>query len=437
MRLAVFGLGYVGCVTAASLARRGHTVVGVDLNLGKLRDLERGRAPVAEPGLDELVSEVVSARWLRAEPDPDAAVAASDVSLVCVGTPSAPDGRLDTAALERVAGEIGRAIGRLGRYHLVVVRSTTLPGTCRRLVIPILEEASGCSAGTEFGFAVNPEFMREGSSITDFEDPPKTVVGELNPASGEAVIALYDGFAAPAFRVSIEVAEMAKYADNAFHALKVGFANEIGAACRAFALDSHEVMAILLADTKLNLSPAYLSPGFAFGGSCLGKDLRALVHAGRDAGVELPILGSVLDSNELCIRHAVDLVLASGRRRVGLFGLAFKPGTDDLRESPLVELAAQLLEAGLDVLIFDPSVRIGALTGTNRAAAARISSLEERLVADAEAVMRHAEVCVVGASTPASVAALAARDGRVVVDLVRLPNARNLRAEPGYVGIAW
>jgi GDP-mannose 6-dehydrogenase len=436
--VAVFGLGYVGCVSAAALARRGHAVIGVDVNPLKVELLRAGKAPVLEPGLGELVAEGVAEGRLRATDDGEAAVRESDVSLVCVGTPSAPNGSLDTSALERVVQTIGLTLPSLSRRHTVVIRSTSLPGTCERLVLPALERASGKGAGRDFGLAANPEFLREGSSLADFDDPPKTVIGELDARSGDAVAELYRRMPGPVFRVRLGVAEMVKYTDNAFHALKVGFANEIGAAAKAFGLDSHEVMAVFRADTKLNISPAYLTPGFAFGGSCLPKDLRALLYASRRADVELPILEHVLASNELHLKRTVDAVLATGRRRIGLFGLSFKPGTDDLRESPLVELAEQLLGKGLDLLIYDPAVSLSRLVGANREYVDKhIPHLSALLADTAQEVLEHAEVCVVGACTVEAIEALAEADGRIVFDLARLPDAAARRGQAGYVGVAW
>lgn len=438
MRVAVFGLGYVGCVSAAGFAGRRHAVVGVDLNRTKVDLVQQGKTPVLEPGLAELIAECVADGRLRATTDGTAAVNETEVSLICVGTPSSPNGSLSTEALERVVQTIGEALADAPDRHTVVVRSTTLPGTCEQLVVPLLERASGRTAGKDFGVAVNPEFLREGSSVADFNEPPKTLIGELDGGSGEVVERLYEGFAAPVFRVAPAVAEMAKYVDNAFHAVKIDFANEIGAACQAFGLDSHEVMAVFSADTKLNISTAYLTPGFAFGGSCLPKDLRALLYASRHNDVELPLLESVIPSNNLHLQRTVDLLLRLGCRRVGIFGLAFKQGTDDLRESPLVELAERLLGKGFELRIFDPAVSLSSLVGANREyIEQRIPHLAGLMTDDAAEVMSHAEVCVIGAPTAEAIEAVANSNGRVVVDLVRVPDAAALRGEPSYFGVAW
>ncbi|MEC3976546.1 nucleotide sugar dehydrogenase [Amycolatopsis sp. H20-H5] len=438
MRISVFGLGYVGCVSAACLAGQGHEVVGVDVNPVKIDLVRDGKAPVVEERIGELTAEVVASGALRATTDVAEAVAASDISLVCVGTPSAPNGSLSTVYLERVAEEIGHALALKGTRHTVVFRSTMLPGTCLDLLVPILEKASGGTAGADFGVAVNPEFLREGTSVRDFFDPPKTVIGELDAASGDAVAALYEGLPGDVFRVPIPVAEMTKYADNAFHGLKIGFANELGSICRALGLDSHKVMDVFLADRKLNISPAYLRPGFAFGGSCLPKDLRGLVHAAHRADVSVPILSHVLPSNDDHLQRAFELVANTGKRKIGLFGLSFKPGTDDLRESPLVELAERLLGKGYDLRIYDANVSLSRLMGANREyIEGRLPHLGQLLAGSIDEVLDHAEVCLVGCSDPDVLAALPRGGDHLLIDLVRMPDAETRRLEEGYVGLAW
>ncbi|MDF1901728.1 nucleotide sugar dehydrogenase [Mycolicibacterium smegmatis] len=437
-RVAVFGLGYVGSVTAACLASRGHSVIGVDVRREKVDMINRGQSPVVEGGLGELIFGEVAAGRLSATTNPADAVANTDIALVCVGTPSAANGSLLTTYLERVSEDIGAALaGRAGRYT-VVIRSTVLPWTCEQIVLPRLQAASGLRAGEDFGVAVNPEFLREGSSIRDFFEPPKIVIGQFDAVSGDVVAQLYEGMSAPVFRVPLAVAEMVKYADNGFHALKTGFANEIGAVCKAMGLDSHAVMDIFVADTKLNISRAYLRPGFAFGGSCLPKDLRALIHRARTSDVPLPILESVCISNNGQIDRAFNVIEATGKRRVGLLGLAFKSGTDDLRESPLVALAERLVGRGFDLQIYDPQVSASRLLGANRAfAEARIPCLSQCVSDSPDEVVNHAEVCVVGAADPESIAALRRVDGRIVVDLVRFPGSVDYQDDPRYIGISW
>ncbi|GAA1610396.1 nucleotide sugar dehydrogenase [Nonomuraea maheshkhaliensis] len=435
MRISVFGLGYVGCVSAACLASMGHQVVGVDVNPAKVDLINGGHAPIVEERIGELISETTAGGALRATTDAAEAVAATELSLVCVGTPSAPNGSLSTTFLERVAEQIGRAL-RPG--HVVVFRSTMLPGTCAELLVPILELASGLRAGAGFGVAVNPEFLREGTSVRDFFAPPKTVIGESDERTGNVVASLYEGLPGDVFRVPIPVAEMTKYADNAFHAVKIGFANEMGAICQALGLDSHRVMDVFLADRKLNISPAYLRPGFAFGGSCLPKDLRGLVYAARKADVSIPLLSHVLPANEAHLQRAFELITASGRRRIGMFGLSFKPGTDDLRESPLVELAERLLGKGYDLRIYDANVTLSRLVGANRAyIAERLPHLGDLLGDSAEEVLDHAEVCVVGCLDERVLAALDQAGDRTIVDLVRIPDAETQRGRRDYTGIGW
>ncbi|MFE3290960.1 nucleotide sugar dehydrogenase [Rhodococcus sp. NPDC059234] len=437
--LSIFGLGYVGCVSAACLASRGHSVVGVDVNPAKTGFLREGRAPVVEERIGDLIAEVVEAGRLTVSDDPTLAVLNTDVTIVCVGTPSAPGGGLSTHYLERATDDIGAALAVKSGFHVVVYRSTMVPGTCADVLIPRLEAASGKRVGVDFGVCVNPEFLREGTSVKDFLDPPKTVVGESDARSGGTVMALYDGLAGPRFQVPIAVAEMVKYVDNSFHALKVGFGNEIGAICASLGLDSHAVMDVFLADTKLNLSGAYLRPGFAFGGSCLPKDVRALMHTARIHDVEVPMLANVLVSNETHLRRAVDQVIALGRRRIGIFGLSFKPGTDDLRESPMVELAERLIGKGYDVRICDANVALSVLVGANRAYIDELlPHIGEILTDDVDQVLEHAEVLIAGSRDAAVVAAVdRATTRHIVVDLVRLPGAEERRTQDRYVGLGW
>ena len=439
MKISILGMGYVGCVSAACFADRGHQVIGVDANPSKVEMVTAGRAPVVEERIGELTASVVVSGALRATTNAADAVHASDVSLVCVGTPSAPDGSLSTDYLERVCEEIGHALATKADRHVIVFRSTMVPGTCEHVLMPILENASGKRAGVDFGVCVNPEFLREGTSVRDFNDPPKTVVGESDSASGDLVMSLYEGLPGPRFRVPLRVAEMTKYVDNSFHGLKVGFANEIGAICQALGLDSHQVMEIFLADTKLNISTAYLKPGFAFGGSCLPKDLRAIVHTARSRNVDVPILANVLASNEAHLRRTLEIVMRSGRKRVGIFGLSFKPGTDDLRESPLVELAERLIGKGYDLKVYDANVALSHLMGANREyIAEHLPHIAELLTGSVQEVMDHAEICIAGTKEPDVVEAIANANGRLtVVDLVRLPDAAERRDDVRYYGVGW
>jgi GDP-mannose 6-dehydrogenase len=438
MKISVIGLGYVGAVSAACLARRGHQVVGVDVNPRKVALVNDGQAPVLEPGLPEALARASKSGRLRATADAAEAVRTTDISLMCVGTPSGSQGSLSLAALERVCVDIGPALRSTSQRHTVVIRSTVLPGTSEETIIPALETSSGLKAGRDFGFAVNPEYLREGSGVADFDHPEKTVIGELDPASGEPIAEMYGSFADRVFRVPVRVAEAAKYVDNAFHALKVGFANEVGALSVEFGIDSHQVMQIFKADRRLNISDAYLTPGFCFGGSCLPKDLRALVHKAHGRHVDVPILRSVLASNEAHFRRTYELLTSNGRRRIGLLGLAFKQGTDELRESPFVDLAERLIGKGYDLRIYDPSIHLPSLTGTNRDyIEEHLPHLKHLLMETAQEVVDHAETCVVASRDEEVGRALAGVEGRMIVDLVRLPDAPDLKLRSEYHGVAW
>jgi GDP-mannose 6-dehydrogenase len=410
----------------------------VDVNPRKVASVNDGEAPVLEPGLPEAMAEAARSGRLRATANAAEAVRATDVSLICVGTPSGSQGSLDLAALERVCADIGPALRDKERRHTVVVRSTVLPGTTEDTIIPALERSSGLEAGRDFGVAMNPEYLREGSGVADFDSPEKTVIGQLDAASGDAVAEMFGSFADRIFRVPIRVAEAAKYVDNAFHALKVGFANEVGALSVEFGIDSHQLMEIFKADRKLNISEAYLTPGFCFGGSCLPKDLRALVHKAHGSHVEVPILESVLKSNDAHFRRTYELLTANGRRRIGLFGLAFKPNTDELRESPFVELAERLIGKGYDLRIYDPSIHLPSLTGTNREyIEEHLPHLKQLLADTAGEVVEHAETCIVASRHADVDRALQGANGRLIIDLVRLPDTEQLERNAEYHGVAW
>jgi len=367
VKVALFGLGYVGAITAAALARDGHDVVGIDVASQKIDAIRDGRSPVIEPGIDEIIAAAIADGRLHASDDPAEGLADAELSLICVGTPSRPDGSLDLEYVKQVAGQIGSKLNLVAEGHRVVVRSTVLPGSTRNVVLPEVERASGVSAGDGWDLCANPEFLREGTSLADYDAPPRILVGEREPGVGQPVLDLYAGIDAPRFTVPLEVAEAVKYTDNAFHALKVSFGNEISRVWSNYGADPLEVMSIVTQDRKLNISPAYLRPGFAFGGSCLPKDLRALSYAANEATISVPVLDAVIPSNEAQIRRALDAVLATGKRRVALLGLAFKRGTDDLRESPLLELAKRFIGEGLELTICDPTVSLARLVGTNRA----------------------------------------------------------------------
>jgi GDP-mannose 6-dehydrogenase len=438
MNVSVFGLGYVGSVSAASFASDGHTVVGVDVNPDKVASLNEGRSPIVEKGLDDLIRNARGNGSLRATTDTAEAVRDTDLSLLCVGTPSRKNGSLDLAYLTRVCEQIGEAIRDKEAYHVVVVRSTVLPGTTHETVIPTLERASGKTYGTGFGVTVNPEFLREGTAIHDFRNPPLTLVGHNYRTDAQPTEALYSRVDAPMVTTSIRTAEMIKYASNTWHALKVCFANEVGNLCKRLNIDSHEVMDIFCQDEKLNLSSYYMKPGFAFGGSCLPKDVRAMQYRAKEVDLEMPVIQAILGSNALQIQHAIDQVIDTGKKRVGLLGFSFKAGTDDLRESPIVILAEALLGKGYDLRIYDKNVSIARLVGANKEYINKqIPHLSSLLCETIEEVLDHSDVIVVGNGAPEFSDALTkTRPDHQIIDLVRVRTARE--QIPGhYDGICW
>jgi GDP-mannose 6-dehydrogenase len=438
MRVSVFGLGYVGSVSAASFAADGHDITGVDVNPTKVDSVNAGRSPIVEPGLDELIRSTHDQGRLRATTSTHDAVHATEVSLLCVGTPSRRNGSLDLTYLERVSEQIGEALADKDEYHVVVVRSTVLPGTTYDVVIPALERRSGKKYGEGFGVAVNPEFLREGTALQDFRHPPLTLVGHNHAADASGTTSLYGNVEAPIVTTSIRVAEMMKYTSNAWHALKVCFANEIGNLCKRLDVDSHEVMSIFCQDQKLNVSPYYLKPGFAFGGSCLPKDVRALQYRAKEVDLELPVIQSILGSNRLQIDHALDLVVQTGHKRVGLLGFSFKAGTDDLRESPMVILAEALLGKGYQLRIYDRNVSLSRLVGANKSyIEQQIPHLSALLCGTIDEVIDASDVMVVGNAAPEFTEAVArCRPDQTVIDLVRLPIAQD-RVRAKYEGICW
>ena len=420
MKIAVFGLGYVGSVSTACLAAAGHTIIGVDPDPHKLSLIGQGRSPVTEPGLDELIAAALARGGLTITAEPEQALAEADVSLVCVGTPSRRNGSLDTSHLERVVHSIGSILAASNRYHVVAIRSTLLPGVLGSTLAPILERTSGRRVGDDLGVCVNPEFLREGSAIHDFEHPPFTVIGAADPKAGDVLAGVYAHLRAPIHRVRPDEASMIKYACNGFHAMKVAFANEIGSVCERLAVDGQRVMRVFCEDRELNISPRYLRPGFAFGGSCLPKDLRAVTHLARDLDVVAPLLSSVVPSNDAHIQRVVDTILETRKRRVALLGLSFKAGSDDLRESPFVRLAEALLGKGIHLRVHDPDVALGTLFGRNR------MYIEEHLphvwqvaAATIEQATDDADIIVVNKRIP-GVERIGAsrRDGQIVIDLV-------------------
>ena len=438
MQVSVFGLGYVGSVSAASFAADGHHVIGVDVNPDKVAAINAGRSPIVEPGLEDVLARTVAEGRLRATTDTADAVRETEVSLLCVGTPSRRNGSLDLTYLERVSEQIGASLRDKSSYHVVVVRSTVLPGTTHGVVIPALERESGKTYGDGFGVSVNPEFLREGTALKDFRKPPLTLVGHNHAADASGTIALYQSIDAPLVSTSISVAEMMKHTSNAWHALKICFANEIGNLCKRVGVDSHDVMDIFCRDEKLNLSSCYLKPGFAFGGSCLPKDVRALQYRAKELDVELPVISQILPSNRLQIQQAFDQVMETGRKKIGLLGFSFKAGTDDLRESPIVILAEQLLGKGLSLCIYDKNVSLAKLVGSNKEYIEKqIPHLSSLLCNAVDEVIEKSEVIVVGNQSPEFADALRkCRADQIIIDLVRLPIYGSL-LQADYRGICW
>jgi GDP-mannose 6-dehydrogenase len=436
VRISIFGLGYVGTVSAGCLANDGHEIVGVDPVQTKVDLINRGRSPIIESEIGEIIGATTFAGRLRATTETNSAINETELSFVCVGTPSQPNGNLDLAHIRRVCEQIGQEIKGKSARHTVVIRSTILPGTMERIVIPTLEEFSGKTAAIDFGLCYNPEFLREGSSVKDFYCPPKTVIGQLDQTGADLLAEIYGKLHAPLIRTDLKTAEMVKYVDNSWHALKIGFANEIGNLSKAFGIDSHEVMKIFCQDQKLNISSSYLTPGFAFGGSCLPKDLRALAYQAKTHDLQLPILTSILPSNEVQVARGLQLITGKGFKRIGILGFSFKAGTDDLRESPMIEIIERLIGKGYDLRIYDKNVKVASLIGANRDFILnRIPHISRLMVASADSVLEHAQAVVIGTKDPDFCnVPNRLREDQVLVDFVRVTDKMS---KGGYDGICW
>jgi GDP-mannose 6-dehydrogenase len=437
--ISVFGLGYVGSVTAACFAMRGHRVLGIDINSDKVSMLHGGKSPILEPGIEHLITTAHKQGLLDASSDIQKVVTQTEISFLCVGTPSQSNGKLDTRGLQRVCEQIGTVLKDKSDFHIVVTRSTILPGTTTELVVPTLEKASGKKAGTHFGVATNPEFMREGSAIKDFLEPPLTVLGISDERSQNILRELYEWAPAELFAVPVQAAEMVKYACNSYHALKVGFANEIGYICKALGVDTEAVTEIFLSDKRLNVSAAYLRPGFAFGGSCLPKDVRALTYRARELDCKVPLLEAIMPSNQEHIERALQAIFAIGKRKIALLGLSFKAGTDDLRESPQVYLIKRLLGEGYEVKIWDENVFLGKLLGSNRQyIEEQIPHIGLLLHENITDVLKSADVVIIGTSVERERLLPLLAPQHSVVDLVNLNHKKRVaKAAVAYSGLCW
>ena len=437
MKIAIFGLGYVGCVSASCFAKEGHYVVGVDVVKEKVDIINAGKSPIVEPGLEEAVREVVGSNRLRATTDFKDAISSSDIALICVGTPSERNGSIRLDYIFRVAQQIGEALRECGHYYVFVIRSTVLPGTLEKC-LDLIAEYSGKTVGKDFGGCSNPEFLREGTALKDFYDPPYTILGEYDKRSGDQLAKIYETLVAPLVRTEIKVAEAVKYANNSFHAVKVAFGNEIGTICKNAGVDSHKLMEIFCMDTKLNLSSYYLKPGFAFGGSCLPKDVRAIGYYAKQNDLDLPLLSSLIPSNEKHIERAIQSILSYGKKRIGVLGLSFKGDTDDLRESPMVDVVETLIGKGYDIRIYDHNVHLARLFGANKEYInQKIPHISKLMVDRLDDVIFHSEVIVIGnKSNEFQHTVTSLQNTHIVVDFVRiLDDVSDMKSK--YEGLCW
>lgn len=438
MKISIFGMGYVGAVSAGCLVRDGFEVTGCDIDQGKLDLMKSGTTPIIEEGMEDLIADAAKSGRLSVTTVAAEAVHNTDISLICVGTPSMKGGGQDLTAVRRLSEQLGAALKTKDGYHAFVVRSTVLPGTVRNVVTPIIEEHSGKKSGEGFGVCFQPEFLREGASIKDYDNPPFTVVGTEDPKPAEMLREIFGRLPCEFVITGLEAAEMLKMCCNTFHALKITFANEVGRVSQALDVDSQEVMRLICMDKQLNISPAYLRPGFAFGGSCLPKDVRALNNLAKRNDVQIPMLAGLMPSNRIHVEHAIDMVLQSKKRKVGMIGLSFKSGTDDLRESPLVTIAEAFIGKGLDLAIYDPEVSIARLVGANkRYIEESIPHISNLMQTSAPDVIENAEVLIIGLGDKDLLETVRtlARPDQIILDLVNMPDRESLQGE--YHGICW
>ncbi len=438
MNISIFGLGYVGAVSLGCLIRDGHEVIGIDIDQAKLDLLTQGHSPIIEEGMQELISNAASSGRMQVSTKAEVGILNSDASFICVGTPSQSNSSQNLDYIKRVCEEIGTALKEKESYHLVVIRSTVFPGTLDSVIKPILEEYSGKCCGTDFDLCFQPEFLREGSSIKDYDNPPYTIVGTNSERAVETMREIFGHLPCPIHATDLGSAEMLKYACNMFHALKITFANEIGRLAQSLSVDPHSVMDLVCKDTHLNISPVYMKPGFAYGGSCLPKDLKAMLYIAKNSDIQVPMLQGIQPSNQNHIDHAIDMVLATGKKKVGMIGLSFKTGTDDLRESPLVSMAERFIGKGLDLKIHDPEVHLSKLIGANRQYIEEsIPHIGSLLVESCEELLGQSDVVIIGLHNPAIIETLYThtRDSHWLLDLVNIPNRNDLKGE--YRGVCW
>jgi GDP-mannose 6-dehydrogenase len=435
MNISVFGLGYVGCVSLGCLAKNGHHVIGVDTNPTKINQINSGKATIIEKEVDVIIAEQRSAERIVATDNVLEAVSGSDISIIAVGTPSTDKGHLNLQFIFKVAEDIGEALKSKSSFHIIAIRSTIMPGTCDN-VASLIEKISGKKRNLDFAIVDNPEFLREGTAVRDYYNPPLTLIGSDNPQAAEKVADLYRQLPAEIIITDLKTAEIMKYINNTYHALKISFGNEVGNICAELGIDSHKVMEIFCKDKQLNISPYYFKPGFAFGGSCLPKDLKGLQTLAHDLYVEVPLIESINRTNEIQIQRAIKLIYKYNNKKLGFLGLSFKAGTDDLRNSPTVSIIETLLGKGCNIVIYDKNINMAMLTGTNKDYIdSRIPHLSNLLVKNPEIIVNECDVVVVNTREPEFLKLVLEVDHKLIIDFVRLDEA--LLTKSNYVGINW